>query len=782
MYGSTNIGTARAEAARLGSVFAAVILLGAAVPQASALGFVQPYALGNFTLFDNGHYNVEATVTDSGSALQFIGPDDGSGLDGYSDLIARSAGSGRLLFDFLYTCDDSSGTDYAGYLVNDSFYPLVGDSGNVSVALRLNDSFGFRLGSDNQGGPGILTVTNFSAPVPEPGALGLAMIGILFIMMRRAQLGKRGAAAGKMFASIAAAALALAAVPLWGQGQVDYTGTSATGQMQWQRVVNLRQQSQTPLAFFSMGEGGEKQPRAALPRLRPPVSRSLAVGGQLGAGAAPLHSLVVSPSAATGFNALSHRDQRLAYAENQFSVEPPSTSVAVGNGYLLEGVNNAVQVYSLTGSPALPAVVATNQLFGVGPAIDWNTSPLHYGVYLTDMRVYYDQGINRWFVVQRSQDNDIYGNYLNKSHLYLAVSKTGDPTGDYNIYVMETTNSDHPGCPCIADYPQIGSDQYGFHIAWNEFSPNSYYFVDASILSLSKAALAAGSPAPNAYQFFVPYTTGYEFAIQPASTPPGASNFLAAGGLEYFVSSLSRSAYSSSVALWSVRNTSSLATPSANLVLSRIIVPTLPYTFPDVAIQRPGPLQYGSSFLPARPLAYLDGGDTRIQSLSYAAARLFLTLQSGVTDENNHFVVGGAYVVLTPAFRNNLLSASVLNQGYLMMNGNHLLRPAIAVNPKGRGAISVTLTGPEWFPSAALIPFDTLATPATIEVAALGELPEDGFTGYPDFGGTGVARWGDYNSAVAASDGSIWLAAEYIGNFLRTDYANWNTYIFRRLP
>jgi predicted pyridoxine 5'-phosphate oxidase superfamily flavin-nucleotide-binding protein len=114
-----------------------------------------------------------------------------------------------------------------------------------------------------------------------------------------------------------------------------------------------------------------------------------------------------------------------------------------------------------------------------------------------------------------------------------------------------------------------------------------------------------------------------------------------------------------------------------------------------------------------------------------------------------------------------------------MVNGNHVLRPAIAVNSKGRGAIAITLTGADWFPTAALIPFETSTTPAAIQIAGLGVLPEDGFTAYPNFGGAGVARWGDYNGAVATADGSIWMVAQYIGDFPRTTYANWNTFIMR---
>jgi hypothetical protein len=35
---------------------------------------------------------------------------------------------------------------------------------------------------------------------------------------------------------------------------------------------------------------------------------------------------------------------------------------------------------------------------------------------------------------------------------------------------MGIANRDSLGCPCFADYPQIGADEYWFYIAANEFS------------------------------------------------------------------------------------------------------------------------------------------------------------------------------------------------------------------------------------------------------------------------------------------------------------------------
>ena len=115
---------------------------------------------------------------------------------------------------------------------------------------------------------------------------------------------------------------------------------------------------------------------------------------------------MTSPGTVVGFNALSHLDQRLAFAGNQFSVEPPSQSIAAGNGFVLEGVNNAVQVYSFDRRRrCLSAPVATvESALRPAPAIDRSTGI--NGVYLTDMRVYFDRTISRWFVMQRTQDND----------------------------------------------------------------------------------------------------------------------------------------------------------------------------------------------------------------------------------------------------------------------------------------------------------------------------------------------------------------------------------------
>jgi hypothetical protein len=576
-------------------------------------------------------------------------------------------------------------------------------------------------------------------------------------------------------------ALAFAAPGLFAQGQTTYTGKSATGELTLFRTVNITQLAQTlpPLGAVAFEARSDERLPQIQKRLHPPMGASrLAPLAPLGATASIKSLPIVVGPAATGFDGLTQADQRLANNGNQLTVEPPNTNVAVANGYVLQGVNNALQVYTTTGTPVLARVVTTNEFFGLAPALYRPTNT--FGPFPTDMRVFYDAPTNRWFVLQRVQDSDTLGFPIALSHIYLAVSQTSDPRGSYNVYSAVTTNSTNPGCPCFSDYLQIGADQYGFYVSANEYSSMGQDFIDATILAISKTALASGATTPAAYRFTLPFTSGFEFAIQPAATPPGASYFLGNGGQEYFVSTVGSFGAGSSIALWAMWNTSSLATGLSSPTLARITVPTLNYAFPDFATQPAGPRPYGESLNAPLPVIYI--GDTRALSQSYKAGRLHLTFPTLVLDEASQRFAGGAYIVLSPTVRNNLLAANVIRQDYLIAQNNHLLFPVVAINAQGRGAVATTVVGPTRFPSAAYVPIDNLAPLSSIRIPAVGKAPEDGFTGYANAPFLGAARWGDYASAMIASDGTVWMASEYIGDAPRTQAANWQTFIMQAIP
>jgi hypothetical protein len=594
------------------------------------------------------------------------------------------------------------------------------------------------------------------------------------------------------------AASLLAGLTLSAQ-QTSYTGTNITGQFVLTRTTNPMLGANRILGASNMlgldatrGDGmrGETAPAPdvleAMPkllrRLRPDstptadsLKAALAAGGpRLALGLPNVTGLPINlNSGAFGFDGVTHNEQRNANNGNQFNVEPPNPSIAVANGYVLLGVNNAIQVYNLTGTPLLPRVLSSNELFGVAAAIDRTTGA--NGVYPTDMRVFHDQSIDRWFVLQRAQDYDTFGNTVASSHLYMAVSQTSNPTGIYNIYVMDTTDAANPGCPCVADYPILGADQHGFYISSNEYNSFSETFVNAQIHAVSKASLLAGSVHPVTYRIRLPFTTGHEFAIHPAITPPGASYFVASGGVQYFVATQSRSTTDNKIAVFALSNTSSLATVNPQMTLVQIILTSLTYTSPDVATQRPGPLPYGGSF--GGVLSFIDGGDPRLQSATYVGGRIYTTLAVALNDETGKEVVGGAFLIISPTFRNGILAASIIRQGQFAVRNNNLLRSAIAVNAQGRGAIAATLVGPDHFPSSVFLPIDTFSGPSSVQLAKAGSAPQDGFTGYTNGFGPGLARWGDYATPFVSADGSVWMAVQYIPNLPRSVVANWGVYI-----
>ena len=50
-----------------------------------------------------------------------------------------------------------------------------------------------------------------------------------------------------------------------------------------------------------------------------------------------------------GFTGLTHLDQRFANGGNQFSHEPPDQGLAVGNDFVMEAVNCAINIYDVNG-------------------------------------------------------------------------------------------------------------------------------------------------------------------------------------------------------------------------------------------------------------------------------------------------------------------------------------------------------------------------------------------------------------------------------------------------
>src|SRR3954466_1169179 len=90
------------------------------------------------------------------------------------------------------------------------------------------------------------------------------------------------------------------------------------------------------------------------------------------------------------------RDQRTANNGNQFSLEPPDQGLCVGNGHVVEAVNDAFRVYNPDGS-GQTGVVDLTTFFGYPPTINRTTGV--FGPELTDPSCLYDPTTRRFFLV-----------------------------------------------------------------------------------------------------------------------------------------------------------------------------------------------------------------------------------------------------------------------------------------------------------------------------------------------------------------------------------------------
>jgi hypothetical protein len=561
-----------------------------------------------------------------------------------------------------------------------------------------------------------------------------------------------------------------------------YTGRNISGDLVRGPSVNIADLASAPTSAASSA-GAEIYPNRR-PVLRPPVRDSGAVLDR--APAAPQPAAAAPTPSFRGFTGLTHLEERTARNGNQFSTEPPDQGLAVGNGFVLEAVNSALNVYDTNGIQQLLRPVALSEFFGLPPAINRTTN--FFGVFPGDPVALFDPETQRWFVAAWAQLNTATGFPLQQSRLYLAVSQTSDPTGTYSIYTLNTTLARDPdqGGPRIPDFPHFAVDHYGLYISINEFNitPEGTFdgFIGAAILAISKNDLinGTGGSFPRVVRFPLPLSSGFEFTVFPAYTPPGGGPLLANGGTQFFVSSRSVTNNEHTMAIWALTNTSSLDSATPNLDLRAVVVETQPYHFPSApAVQKKGFHPLGASL--GEPVEKLNPDDFRVVSATYSSGRLWATLSSQMLDTEGAQRTVAAYFAFSPNINGPFFTATLVTQGVVSKPGANLLYPAIAVNAQQKGGIVFTLVGPNDYPSAAFVPVNN-NTIGAIQIARAGNEPEDGFTGYRAFGGNGVARWGDYSAAAVDTDGVIWMATEYTPDIARTSFANWCTYITRLQP
>src|SRR2546425_10001566 len=355
------------------------------------------------------------------------------------------------------------------------------------------------------------------------------------------------------------------------------------------------------------------------------IPGSVLRGSGSGISAATAKKAKSNPEVNTSFEGLNLFQQRYARRGNQFTVEPPDQGLCVGNGYVVEAVNDVVNVFNSSGTSVLPDNTSTNivsgfptdvnhavdlnSFYGYAPAINRSTGVR--AQFIADPSCLYDAATQRFFMVVVTLETRPNGSFTLENHIDIAVSQTSNPTGMWNIYKVNVTNdgtNPTQPCPCLGDYPHIGADANGFYVTTNAYPWTAQIseFAGAQIYAFSKPQLAAGAASASMVHVNtwgavnVPSDAGPTqpgFTVWPAQSPGTSSFDSNAGGTEYFLSSnaadeathpiagIGGNYTSSQIVAWAMTNTSSLNSSTPTVTLSNKILGVSQYALPPKAKQ-----------------------------------------------------------------------------------------------------------------------------------------------------------------------------------------------------
>jgi hypothetical protein len=528
---------------------------------------------------------------------------------------------------------------------------------------------------------------------------------------------------------------------------------------------------------------------------------------------------VVGSNATISFDGSNFFDQRTL---NGFSLEPPDQGLCVSRaaaagGRVLEVVNDVASIYDLSGTQLKKQTL--NSFFGY-PELRFG------GPELIDPSCYHDDETGAWFVAVLAVDVDPATlDFTGANHVDVLVSNPSnhDPsTTPWKLYSIPTENNGtrgtpnhhcepYPGPPppyvtdpdaCIGDYPHIGADKWGFYVATNEYSFFGDQFTSAQIYALSKHALAANADSAAIPRVLFDDTRvdkehgggGAGFTVWPAVVP-GTAYELADDGTEFFLSSTAAAetgnttGSSSTIGVWAITNTRSIDSGKPSLNLSSRSIASEPYGVPPLSDQPHSGQSSGddfplgqclndtgcSTFLNGEPdpfapevIGRLDSNDSRMQQVYYAAGKVWGALDTRANVDGQERAAIAWFVVSPVVIGNGQHvgpQTTVVRQGYLAAANNDVSYPALAVNAAGKGVMAFTLTGPDYYPSAADVRLDATGPHGPIAVPGPGVGLQDGFTEYKYYAPVPPnirERWGDYGAADEDA-GSIWTGSEFIG-------------------
>jgi len=421
--------------------------------------------------------------------------------------------------------------------------------------------------------------------------------------------------------------------------------------------------------------------------------------------------------------------------------QPPDQAIAASTSWVLQGVNTSFAVYSTSGVVQSGWPKTAQAFFNVPNPGSCDPN----GPYMGDPRAFYDPGDGRFWVAALQVEGAFGFNLCQEQSVYwVAVSKTSDPNGAWNVYSFDM----RAGSTNAADFTQIGLDAQAFYFGGNMFDKHGTKFLYDEIFAASKSAMELGTPVIALGLKKITVGSTMIDTLQPVLVE-GASP---AAGL--FIASLNiNSGNGNCEAGCSGINVFAMANPLVLPTLTHRRASSTTYTLAPFADER------GCA-------ACIETFDTRISATPvFSGGVISFALETGV-GSGSSVVPGIFWGQVKPTLTLGAITNVAMTQsGVLSFNG-------------GQAASFGAL-----MPDAAndlIIVFDTMSLSLNpgIEYAARGHADPPGTFQAPFFLKRGAdptidSRWGDYSATSydgAAND--IWVAAEYPGVG-----GDWSTYI-----
>lgn len=437
---------------------------------------------------------------------------------------------------------------------------------------------------------------------------------------------------------------------------------------------------------------------------------------------------------------------------------PPDMALAAGPSAVLQIVNSCVGIFSKNGTMAPGFPKSLRAFLGLGSR-----------AFPFDPRALYDWVSNR-YIVSAVRFNDAKG----VSILFVAVSKSSDPTGGWYVYHFNMVGQKILGYNELADFPTLGQDRRGIYVSFNDFTnyPNSPTFVGSVLMLLPKHKMYAGGGFH--YWFDKGGALSTLDSIQPANVMNKADNPRA----EFMLSSENLSAGQcgggcNKINVIAVSNpiyVDALVPPEISLVQ---ITTDNTFYFPPSA-QQPG-CSSGNCLI--------DTGDPRISGeVTYASGSLYGALTTNGTsagageahymwfqikpflNDNDNSACTGKFTDKCP----QIIGAEELNEvcygctnGFADSTASEYY-PTVQPDPEGNVTVVYNFSSASDYPSVGYSSNRVTQLPGDMHDS--GHALQAGLAQYQRLDPNQLNRWGDYTATAIdlspAKQPSFWFAGE----------------------